>query len=62
MLRYKRVLQTYLEEVKKENVDWKAASEMAWNGIDLSRLPSDFLKFWNDPKARKAARAYKPKK
>ena len=57
---YKDVLPTYLKLMEDGKVSAKDATEKAWAPVSGRDVAADFMRFWNDPKARKAARAYEP--
>ena len=57
---YKNVLPTYLKLMEDGKVSSEAATEKAWASVAGRDVVADFIRFWNDPKARKAARAYDP--
>lgn len=57
---YKDVLPTYLKLMEDGKVSFKEATEKAWAPVADRDVAADFIRFWNDPKARKAARAYEP--
>ena len=41
-------------------VSSKEATKKAWAPVADRDVAADFIRFWNNPKARKAARAYDP--